>query len=187
MRRTWPRMLGAPAAIFTVLALAQSPAPERASQPAPDFSLPQVRGGLFHLHEHPAQATLLAFVETVPDTADTPSRGEAVFVSSMAHQYGRRGLRVAVIDASALISGRPPQRDALVNASYDWHLEIPLLVDTDSRVARAFRVTRPPTIILLAPDGSISQRWDGFTRPAVLAQGIEKLLGGPLGSIPKIR
>jgi hypothetical protein len=181
MRGTWSRMLGALslACISAVPAVTQSL--------APDFSLPQVRGGLFHLREHPGQTTLLAFLETVPDTADTPSRREVVFVSSMAHQYGPRGLRVAAIDASALVRGRAPQRDALVNASYDWHLEIPLLVDTDNRVARAFSVTRLPTIILLAPDGSFSQRWDGFTRPAALAQGIERLLGGPLGSIPKIR
>lgn len=189
MTAIWLRMIGAlcVAEISAALALAPSLAPQPATQPTPDFSLPQVHGGVFHLHRRPAQTTLLAFLQTVPDSADTPSRGEAVFVLSMAHQYGPRGLRVAVIDASALVSGRPPRRDALVNAGYDWHLDIPLLVDTDNRVAKTFSVTRLPTIVLLAPGGSVSQRWEGFTRPAALAQGIERLLGGPLGSIPEIR
>lgn len=184
MRGTRSGMLGA----LCLAAVAALPpvAPQPAAKPAPDFSLPQVRGGVFHLRARPPQATLLAFLQTVPDSADTPSRGEAVFVLSMAHQYGPRGLRVAAIDASALADGQPPLHDALVNASYDWHLDIPLLADTGSRVAHAYGIIRLPTVILLAPDGTVAQRWDGFTHPAAVAQGIEQLLGGPLASVHKV-
>jgi len=156
----------------------------RSADAAPDFTLPQVRGGIFRLYSQPAQPVLLAFLQTVPDTADTRSRSQVVFLSSMAQQYGPRGLRVAVIDASAIVSRRPPDHAALVNVSYDWQMNIPLLEDVDNQIAQRFGVTQIPTLVLLAPDGRICQRWQGSAGPAQLAQGIEKLLGGPLGRLP---
>lgn len=169
----------------------------------PDITLPSVtleniRGGALPLRTKPAQPLLLAFLQTVPDTAPTPSRSQAVFLLSMAHQYGPRGLRVAIVDASvltpfsalasasALAHGSAPSppsqpsRDAILNASYDWHLDVPLLVDPESKLARQLQVSSVPTTFLFAADGAFVQRWQGLTRPAVLAQGIERLLGGPL-------
>jgi hypothetical protein len=120
----------------------------------------------------------------------------------MAHQYGPRGLRVAIVDASVLAPAtalssaaepargsssapvKQPSRDAVLNASYDWHLEFPLLFDQKGQLARALQVNEVPTTFLVATDGTIVQRWQGLTRPAVLAQGIERLLGGPLGRMP---
>ncbi len=150
----------------------------------PDLTLPDVRGGTFHLRSQPAQPLLLAFLETVPDTADTPSRSQVVFLASMAHQYGPRGLRVAIVDASALARGSSPSRDAVLNASYDWQLKIPLLLDPDKKLACAMSVDGVPTTLLIAADGNILHRWRGFTPPAVLALEIEKLLGGPLAVTP---
>lgn len=150
----------------------------------PDLTLSDVRGGEFHLRSQPAQPLLLAFLETVPDTADTPSRSQVVFLLSMAQQYGPRGIRVAVVDASALALASPPAHDAVLNASYDWQLKFPLLLDPDARVARQLRVEQVPTTFLISSQGQILQRWQGFTRPAVLAQAIEKLLGGPMGQTP---
>ncbi len=98
----------------------------------------------------------------------------------MARQYGSRGLRVAAIDATALISGASPGHDALVNAAADWQVNYPLLVDADSHVAHHFGVTKLPVVVLLAPDGRIYRRWDGFVRPAVLSEAIEQLAGGTM-------
>jgi peroxiredoxin len=149
-----------------------------------NLTLPDVRGGTFHLRALTAQPLLLAFLQTVPDTVDTPSRSQVVFLASMAQQYGPRGLRVAIVDASLLTAGSPPSHDAVLNASYDWHLKFPLLLDENGQLARQLGVKELPTMFLIAADGSIVQRWQGLTRPAILAQGIEKLLGGPLGQIP---
>jgi hypothetical protein len=167
----------------------------------PDLTLENVRGGTFPLRVQPAQPLLLAFLQTVPDTASTPSRSQVVFLASMAYQYGSRGLRVAIVDASvlapasalasasALEHGSAPapasqaSRDVVLNASYDWHLQIPLLLDPNGRLARQLQVSQLPTTFLVAADGTIVQRWQGLTRPAVLAQGIERLLGGPLGHL----
>ena len=150
----------------------------------PDFTLPDVRGGAFHLRAAPAQPLLLAFLQTVPDTADTPSRNQVVFLSSMAQQYGPRGLRVAIVDASILLAGSQPSHDAVLNASYDWHLKFPLLLDQNGRLARQLGVKAVPTTFLITIDGTVVQRWRGRTLPAILAQGIERLLGGPLGQVP---
>jgi hypothetical protein len=150
----------------------------------PDLTLLDVRGGTFHLRSQPAQPLLLAFLQTVPDTADTPSHSQVVFLASMAHQYGTRGFRVAIVDASVLAGASKPSRDALLNASYDWQLQIPLLLDQNGQMARQLGVKEVPTTFLFSADGRILQRWNGLTGPAVLAQSIEKLLGGPLAHAP---
>jgi hypothetical protein len=140
-----------------------------------DFTLLQVRGGVFDLHAARSQPVLLAFLQTVPDLVDTPSRQQVGFLLSMNHQYSGRGLRVVIIDSSALVTRQPPSHDALINASYDWHLDIPLLEDDHNRVAARLGVTEVPTLILLSPDGSIAQEWRELTGPAILAQQIEKV------------
>lgn len=139
----------------------------------PDVALPDVRGGTFQLPSQAAHPLLLAFAQTVPDTADTPSRRQVIFLSSMAEQYGSRGLRVAVVDASP----RGTARDAVLNASYDWQLRFPLLLDEDGRVAHTIGVAEAPTTLLIAGDGRIVHEWHGPTGPAVLASSIEELLG----------
>ena len=149
-----------------------------------DLSLPDVRGGAFHLRSQPAQPILLAFLQTVPDTADTASRSQVVFLSSMAQQYGPRGLRVVIVDASVLARNSQPSHDAVLNTSYDWQLKVPLLLDPDGHLSRRLEVEEVPTTFLISAQGKILQRWPGLTRPAVLALAIEKLLGGPPAQTP---
>jgi peroxiredoxin len=154
---------------------------DQPATPVPDFTLPQVRGGVFHLRSAHSQAVLLAFLQTVPDTADTPSRQQVGFLLSMNHQYGACGLKVVIVDSSGLVTRQPPKHEALINATYDWQLDIPMLEDDDNRVARSWGVTQVPTLVLLASDGSIARRWHGLTGPAILAQGIQKVCSGPSG------
>lgn len=157
----------------------------KAPSTLPDVSLHEVRGGTFSLRSQPATPLLLSFLQTVPDTADTASRSQVVFLASMAHQYGPRGLRIAVVDGSARAFGSAPPLDAVRNASYDWHLDFPLLVDPDSHLARQLGVKNLPDTLLVAGDGRIVQEWRGLTRPAALALSIERLLSGPLARTPQ--
>jgi hypothetical protein len=150
---------------------------DRSLTSVPDFTLPQVRGGVFRLRASHSRAVLLAFLQTVPDTAETPSRQQVGLLLSMHHQYSARGLKVVIVDSSALVTYQRPKHDALINASYDWQLDIPLLEDDDNRVARSSAVIEVPTLILLGSDGSVAQRWHGPTGPAVLARGIERVCG----------
>jgi peroxiredoxin len=154
---------------------------DRSLTSAPDFTLPQVRGGVFHLRASHSEAVLLAFLQTVSDTADTPSRRQVGLLLSMNHQYSARGLKVVIVDSSALVTHQPSKREALINASYDWQLNIPLLEDDDNRVARSWGVTEVPTLMLLASDGSMAQRWYGLTGPAILARAIERVCPGRSG------
>ena len=153
---------------------------------AAGFALPQVRGGCYYLRAPPGHPVLLAFLQTVPDTADTPSRLQLTSLLSLSRQYRARGLDVVVVDESSLVGQQPPDRNALVNASFDWHLDIPSLDDQANRVARHFGITQLPTMLLLAPDGTVFRHWRGVTHAAKLAQGAQALLGGPLGGLPEL-
>src|ERR1700743_2005726 len=66
-----------------------------------DHVFAAVRGGTFRLRTTPGRPLLLAFLQVLPDSAATPSRSEALYLQSMEHQYGARGLPVAPINASS--------------------------------------------------------------------------------------
>jgi peroxiredoxin len=153
-------------------------APVKQGDAAPDFTLPAVRGGSFTLHQAEPHAVLIAFLETIPDTADTPSRSQVALLESMNHQYSGRGLSVVIIDSTALAGGHKPDSDSLINASYDWNLQIPLLDDESGRVAQLFGVQHVPTTILINADGIVANVWVRPMAPGELAMAIEKALGG---------
>lgn len=180
--RQW-RPAGCLIRVLTLVALVCLPGCRRSESESSisDFTLPEVRGGVFHAHAADRPRVLLvAFLQTVPDTPNTPSRQQVPSLLSMQHQYGACGLKVVIIDASALVTDPSPANDALINASYDWHLDVPLLRDEDNRVAMRSGVTQVPTLILVASDGSVAQRWNRLTGPSTLARGVEQLCGGPL-------
>ena len=151
--------------------------------PAPDFSLPIVRGGSFQLADIPGQVILLSFINTQAQassaTAD-PSRAQIVFLRSMQEQYGPKGLVVLIVDAARIETGRQPSQDQLINFTYDWQLEnIPVLDDADSSVARSYAVKSAPATFLIGANRIIQQRWDGFASASQLALSIEALVGVP--------
>src|SRR5450631_3122747 len=103
---------------------------------APDLNLPTVRGGTFHLSAQQDHSTVLTFVNTQPDTLNTPSRSQVVSLLSMQQQYGSKGTETVLIDSSSLIGQQSPTQESLLNVSYDWNLGvIPLLVDGSSTTA----------------------------------------------------
>lgn len=175
-------------ACAAVLALAAG-GPIQPGEAAPDFTLTAVRGGrVFTLRQSTPQPALIAFLQTTPDTADTPSRSEVALLQSMDHQYRSRGLRVVIIDTTMLVAGHLADRNSLINASYDWNLQIPLLEDESGRVARMYGVTHVPTTILVKADGNVAQVWERPMAPGELAIAVEKALGsGPLvpASVPQ--
>jgi hypothetical protein len=98
---------------------------------------------------------------------DDDSRAQLVFLQSALEQYAERGLVVAV--------GFPG--GASSQLVHDWNLG----------AVRAFAsaptgAERSPTTLLVAPDGAVVRRWEGFAHPADLGLTLRARLGPPPGS-----
>jgi hypothetical protein len=121
-------------------------------------------------------ASLVSFLATQPDTTDSASRRQAVGLVSMATQFTADGLRVAIVDDTP--GSGQPNRNALINTSYDWRLgAVALLDDPGHRLARSYAVTGTPTTVLLDGSGRLVARWDGQTLTATLSSAITRALG----------
>ncbi len=136
--------------------------------PAPDFQLERAGGGQVSLREYRRKRVLLCFVNTLSDPTGrvgNPSRGQVVFLISMARQYG---VNVVLVDATRA-SGAANQPD-LTAIALTWHLNgLPLLEDPTGAVGRQYGLRETPTIFLIRPDGRLAARWDGFVPAQVLA------------------
>jgi hypothetical protein len=164
----------------------------RVGNKAIGFALPNVRGGQFLYQPQAHRSLLMAFLQTQPDSSNSnASRRTVPMLMSMDHQYRTSGLDVVVIDATKLASpgntkGAMPAQavsmDTLLNTSYDWTLSVPLLVDSDGKVARLYEVKQVPTMILVDATGRIAERWTGTQYPGTLAGKIQDLVGGPIAN-----
>lgn len=104
----------------------------------------------------------------------------------MSHQYAALGLCVVVVDTSKFLSHQSVSKQDLANASADWHLDFPVLEDPGGEVVHQFGIHDAPALVFINAHGNIMQSWNGYTRPAVLAQAIESVLGGPLSRLPQL-
>lgn len=103
-----------------------------------------------------------------------------VFLKSVAQQYAPNGLEVLIVGCNRILSGEPLPPNALLNFTYDWQLDdVMVLRDDDEATAIRYGVSTLPTTFLIAPDGHIRQRWDGFVASPQLALAIESLVGPP--------
>ncbi len=154
----------------------------RAGMHVPNFRLPSAQGGVFDLARSHGHVVLLSFLRTQPDTLDTPSRRQAVSLTSMAHQYGPKGVQVVIVDASAAQVTHMPARNALVNTTFDWRLtSIPLLMDRGSdTIARQYGVDQAPTTFLIGRNGRLVQRWNGYITASLLALTLQTQVGPPV-------
>ncbi|WP_042410051.1 peroxiredoxin family protein [Streptacidiphilus carbonis] len=123
------------------------------------------------------EVTLVSFLATQPDSADTPSRSQAVELVSLASQYAAQGLQVAVVDDTST----PASEGALENTVYDWQLSsLPLFADPRHAAAYRYGVAAAPATVLIGRDGRVLDRWSGYVLTAVAAQAISAaLIEGP--------
>lgn len=148
-------------------------------------TLLNVRGGLFRLRGKTKHGPLLlAFLDMLPESADSPSRRQIASLLSLQHQYGNKGLMVVAVDASQTRSQEKVLRNALTNVSYDLNLTFPLLLDVHGVLTKAVHPVALPTLLMIDAEGRVRNRWSGFTQSAILAQTIERLTGGPLAQLP---
>jgi hypothetical protein len=150
----------------------------QAGATAPPITLHAVRGGTWSTATARGRVLLLSFLALDDHSATAGgSRSESLFLQSMERQYGRRGLRIAIVDASTLVTGHAPSGDALLNDTYDWNLgQLLVCADPDGATARRYGVSRAPTTFLIGKDGIVRRRWDGFASAAQLAFAVQPLL-----------
>ena len=154
--------------------------------PAPAFQLDSVRGNSFSPSEQTGSALLLSFINTQADpSAETPdpSRSQVVFLKSMHEQYGSKGIKVLIVDASQIVTGEHIQADDLLNFTFNWSLDDQILVlidDQDKTTARNFGVSQLPTTFLIDSNNTVVQRWDGYASAAQLAFALQGLVGAPV-------
>jgi len=98
---------------------------------------------------------------------DDASRAQLVFLQSALEQFGGSGLVVAV----GFRGGVPGQ------LAHDWNLGAIRTFAPGPTAAEKF-----PTTLLIAPDGTMVRRWEGFTPPADLGLTLRALIGPPSGS-----
>jgi hypothetical protein len=175
-------VLAAVAATVSLVALRRDEKTPRleAGSTAPPLAGAAVRGGHVDIERLRGHIVLLSFLNARAEATPQgdPSRAQIVFLRSMQRQHARFGLRVIVVDASALAGAGRPSRNDLVNYTYDWHLGRSVaVVPDDGSYARRCGVANVPTTLLVGPDGVIRERWDGFVPAARLDLAIRRLEG----------
>lgn len=147
---------------------------------APDFLLRSTLGAGVHLAGPQGYAALVSFLSTqsgISLVKADRSRSQIVFLKGMKDRYNANGLRILIVDASAVDSGHDPEPSSLINFTYDWELEdIPVLRDDRRSAAKAYDVKRLPTTLAIDPDGRITARWDGLVTAAGLEFALKPLL-----------
>jgi hypothetical protein len=91
-----------------------------------------------------------------------------------------KGVAVLIVGCNGLFSEEPLDPNSLVNFTYDWQLDGVTVLRGDNGTAFRYGVSTLPTTLLIACDGRIQRRWDGFVAPAQLALALESLVGPPL-------
>jgi hypothetical protein len=153
-------------------------APTPTGATAPPLAGSAVRGGEVSLERLKGRIVLVSFLNTRAEAGNDPSRAQTVFLRSMETQHARFGLRVIIVDAAELAGAGRPSRNELINYTYDWNLDPAIaVIGADGSRARRFSVRKPPVTFLIARDGSVQERWDGFAGAAQLDFAIRRLEG----------
>ena len=153
-----------------------------------ELSLPDVRGGTFQAAGNHPKLFLVAFLSVMSENTDSPSLRQSLVLSSMQRQYSAKGLSVVAVDTSSLLVHRSIARQEIANVATNWHMNFQVIDGANGMLQGRFgRTDDSPTLLLVDGSGRVLHVWHGFTRPAYLAQAIERQLGGPLSRIPDLR
>jgi len=167
--------LGQPAAPQTAGCVAESPDVV--------LALPNAEAGLKRTgHDATAKLTIIAFLETYPDTEHSESHVEATILRSMEVQYAQFSLRMRIVDVSSYILSSPPADSDLINVPYDWHLKPEeFLVDRSGVSEKHYCIRHAPAVLLYDQSGTLIQRWDGLVDSATLGMTVHRFLRLPTG------
>jgi peroxiredoxin len=131
----------------------------------PPFTLPGLDGQPHNLESLKGRVGFLYFWAT---WCPHCSRQLPTVIEKIQREFGPHGLTVWAIDIA-----EPPARVAAFVESQG--LTMPVLLDTDGTVTRAYRITGTPTVVLVGRDGQWLGRgvgprdWDTEGRPLLAA------------------
>ncbi len=157
--------------LLAAAALLTAAAPAPAAEPAdhgaaPDFTLPAHAGGEVNLGAVLARGpVILEFWATWC----APCRRALPHLQTLQDRYGERGLSVLTV------SQDDPRSQPKIGAFLRAHrLSLPVLLDSDRRAARLYRVINVPATFLISPAGRITAVQRGYR------DGDERLLEAAL-------
>ncbi len=132
----------------------------------PDLTLTTIQGEKFHLHELRGQPVLLAFWAT-----DCPAcLREIPILQAIQQDYGPRGLKIFAV----AMPYDPPSR--VVAYTQTHALGYPIVLDPVGTIADTFDIALIPSLILIAPDGTLIMQHTGLPDTVGLRNLIEEQL-----------
>jgi thiol-disulfide isomerase/thioredoxin len=138
---------------------------------APDFSLPLLTGGTFHLHSVRGKPILLNFWASWC----APCREETPLLVRLHKMYGPRGVQFVGVDSEDQIADA---RRFVVQFGVDY----PLVHLDDDRVIDAYAIPGLPTTVFIGADGIVAGKVvGGFVGPQgekLLIARLDRLLAG---------
>lgn len=126
--------------------------PATPGNPAPAFAAPTLDGDTISLASLQGSPVLL----NVWATWCPPCRAELPALQKLQDDFAGEGLRVVAVS----IDGRAAVADVRQFAE-DMGLRMMILHDPDENITQSFRLTGVPHTFLIAPDGTIAQKWVG--------------------------
>jgi len=141
------------------------PALSGPSQPvAPDFALPTLDGGSVRMADLRGKVVLLNFWATWCP----PCRVEIPHFQEASTTYNGQVLIVGVDDGES--------RAQVAPFAHEMGITYPVPLDSNSEVARHYRVNSLPTTFFIDADGVIQHIQIGLVNGAMLAEQIERLI-----------
>ena len=137
----------------------------RAGTFAPDFTLPQVDGGLLQLSSYRGKVVLLDFWATWCE----PCREEIPNFVKLQNQYGARGLQIIGV---SMDDGPDPVREFY----RQFHMNYPVVMGTPAAAEAYGGVLGLPIAFLIDRQGRIHAKHLGATDPAVFETEVTTLL-----------
>jgi peroxiredoxin len=140
----------------------------RVGQPAPDFVLPQLDGGVVRLSDLRGNVVLVNFWASWC----TPCKREVPALVSVYERFQEQGFVVLGVDYQEPV-------DDVRGFVEEWGMSYPVLLDADAAVVRQYRLTGIPESYLIDQDGVLRERRIGEMKQEEIACMAEALLTDP--------
>ena len=140
-----------------------------AGQEAPSVGLPLLGGGNWEMASHREKAAVVIYFYS---TWAAPSREQIPELLKFVESYEQRGVIFYAVD----VGEDAETAEAFVKSQQYTH---PVVVDSESKAAAAYRVTSLPTVVIVDQDGKISSAHVGNTPEvrAMVREELDQLLG----------